>query len=131
MSRASRVLYVVLSWAFVVGLLAQVFLIGLGIFSDPSVIALHRDFGWILHLVPLLILLFAALSRAGRRHWLWALALALVVFSVPIFAIMRDTSPVVAALHPVAAVVAFVVAVVVAMNSLEAVRQPKDLVPTG
>jgi peptidoglycan/LPS O-acetylase OafA/YrhL len=131
MKRASRVVYAVLSWAFVLGLLAQVFLIGLGLFSDPSAIALHRDFGWILHLVPLLILLFAALSRAGRRHWLWALALAIVIFIVPIFAIMRSTSPVTAALHPVAAVLAFVIAVVVAFNSLEALRQPKDLVLTG
>ena len=77
-----------------------------------------------LHLIPLLVLLFAALSRAGRRDWQWALALALVVFLVPIFVILRDSSPVLAALHPVAAVLAFPISIVVAMNSLQALREP-------
>lgn len=102
MVRASRIAYVVLAWAFVVGMVAQVFLIGLGLLSrEPSGTTLHRDFGWLLHLIPLLVLLFAALSRADRRHWQWALGLAVVVFLVPIFAILRDSTPVLAALHPV------------------------------
>ena len=72
MLRAFRVLYAVSAWAFLIGLLGQVLLIGMYLFSDPSAVAAHRDLGWILHLWPLLVLLFAALSRAGRRHWLWA-----------------------------------------------------------
>lgn len=73
MVRASRLLYVVLSWAVVVGLVAQVFLIGLGLFgSDASGIALHRNLGWLVHLLPIAVLLFAWLSRAGSRHWKWA-----------------------------------------------------------
>jgi hypothetical protein len=125
MVRASRLVYAILAWAFVVGMVGQVFLIGLGLLGrDPSGISLHRDFGWMLHLAPLLILLFAALSRAGRRHWLWALALAVAVFLIPIFAILRDSTPFLAALHPVAAVIAFPLALVVAMNSLRALRAP-------
>jgi hypothetical protein len=124
MVRASRLLYAVLAWAFVVGLLAQVFLIGLGLFgSSASATDLHRNFGWLLHLVPLLVLLFAALSRAGSRHWQWALALAVVVFLVPIFATLRDGIPILAALHPVAALIAFPISLVVAMNSRSAVMR--------
>ena len=122
MLRPFRVLYAVTAWAFLIGLLGQVFLIGLYLFSDPSAVATHRELGWILHLSPLLVLLFAALSRVGKRHWQWALALALVVLVVPILPGLRGSVPVVAALHPVLAVIAVVVAAVVARNSLAALR---------
>ena len=125
MVRASRVGYVALAWAFVIGMVAQVFLIGLGLLGgQASGTELHRSFGWLLHLVPLLVLLVAALSRAGRRHWIWALVLAVVVFVVPIVVMLRDSAPVLAALHPVAAVLAFPLSLVVAMNALRAMREP-------
>ena len=126
MVRASRLGYAITAWAFVVGLLAQVFFIGLGLLGgNPSGFSLHQAFGWILHLWPLLIVLFAVLSRAGSRHWQWALALAVVVFIVPILVVLRESLPIVAALHPVGAVAAFVLALIVAMNSVAALRQPE------
>src|SRR5918995_6102640 len=120
MTRAARYAYAILAWGFVVGVVLQVFFIGLALFSDPSSVENHRTLGWILHLVPIVILAAAALSRAGRRHWQWALGLAAVVFFVPILATMSD---VLGALHPVGALVTFWLAIVVARNSLEAVRQ--------
>ncbi len=104
---------------FLFGVVAQVFLIGLYLFNHQSIDA-HATFGWMLHLSPILVLLFAFLARAGRSHWLWALALALVVFIVPILAVMRDSNPVVAALHPVGAMLAFGLAAIVAWKSLGA-----------
>jgi hypothetical protein len=124
MVRGSRIAYAALAWLFVVGLVAQVFFIGLGLFASPSAVATHRDFGWLLHLWPLLILLAAVVSRAGRRHWQWALALAVVVFLVPIFVTLRGTMPVLAALHPVGAMAAFALAIVVAINATRVVREP-------
>jgi cytochrome b len=131
MTRAARYAYLVLAWAFLVGVLAQVFFIGLALFDGSDNAEIHRTLGWILHLVPIVILLAAWLSRAGSRHWQWALAMAAVVFVVPIFATLRDI-PVVAALHPVGALVIFALAIVVARNSLEAVREadaPGDAAP--
>jgi hypothetical protein len=125
MTRAARVAYLVLAWAFLAGLVIQVFAIGLALFGGTST-ELHVNLGWILHLAPLLVLLAAWLARAGRRHWVAALALAAVVFVVPILVLARDGLPAIAALHPVAAVIAFWLAVVVARNSLEAVRAPDD-----
>ena len=128
MTRAARYAYLVLAWLVVLAIAMQVFFIGLGLFAGSENTDTHRTFGWILHLLPVPLLVAAALSRAGRRHWQWALALAAVVFVVPILVLMRDT-PVVAALHPVGAIVAFWLAVVVAQNSLSAVRQADDVGP--
>lgn len=128
MVRASRILYVVLAWAVVVGLVAQVFLIGLALLAaDASAISLHRNIGWIVHLLPIAVLVFAWFSRAGRGHWMWALASAVVVFLVPIFVLLRDSVPVLAALHPVAAVLAFPLSLVVALNSLRALGDESPL----
>ena len=125
MTRAARYAYALLAWAFLVGVVVQVFFIGLGLFADGDGIVLHQNLGWILHLAPLLVLAAAAVSRAGQRHWLAALALAVVVFIVPILATMRDDSPVIAALHPVGAILAFWLAILVAQNSLAAFRAPQ------
>ncbi|MDP8904155.1 MAG: DUF6220 domain-containing protein [Chloroflexota bacterium] len=124
MTSAARYAYALLAWVFLVGLIIQVFLAGLGLFASAQNFALHVELGWILHLAPLLVLLAAALSRAGRRHVLWAAALAGVVFAIPIFAIFRADMPVVAAVHPVAAMVGFGLAAMVALNSLVALRAP-------
>jgi hypothetical protein len=119
-TRGARYLYAGLAWAFVVGIVVQVFLIGLGLFAGSENIELHVTLGWILHLVPILILVVAAVARAGRRQILLAAALAVTVFIVPILATMRDM-PVVAALHPVGALLAFLLAIMVALGATQLV----------
>ncbi|MEP7081664.1 MAG: DUF6220 domain-containing protein [Chloroflexota bacterium] len=112
---AARYAYLVLAWAFVVGVVVQVFLIGLALFADPDSTQLHVDFGWILHLFPVLIVIAAAVARAGRRRILQVVALAAIVFVVPLLPGLRESAPVVAALHPVLALLAFGAAVGVAI----------------
>jgi hypothetical protein len=126
MTRAARYAYAFLACAYVLGLLYQVFLAGLGLFAGSNNWETHVGLGWMLHLLPILILAAAALARAGRRHWQWALALALVVFVVPLFALARTDNPEIAALHPVSALIAFALAIAVARNSLSAVRMTDD-----
>ena len=117
MVSVSRYAYLVLAWAFVAGVVVQVFFIGLGLFAGSENIELHVTLGWILHLAPLLILIAAALARAGRRRILEAAGLAAVVFAVPILATLRDSAPVAAALHPVGAIFASWLSVVVARGA--------------
>jgi len=124
MTRAARYAYLALAWAFLAGLAVQVFFAGLGIFAGATNFETHVNFGYLLHLSPILILAAAALSRAGSRHWRWALGLVVAVFVIPFFVYLRDSTPALAALHPVAAVVASWVALRVAFNSLAAIREP-------
>ncbi|HUG48111.1 MAG TPA: hypothetical protein VMP67_06825 [Candidatus Limnocylindria bacterium] len=118
----ARYAYLVLAWLFLGLLVVQVFLAGMGMFAGQAHFAGHVDLGWALHLAPLVILPAAVFSRAGPKHWAWALALAVVTFLVPIFVLFRADMPALAALHPVAAMLAFGLAAMVARNSLKAVR---------
>lgn len=122
MTRGARYLYAGLAWAFVAGVVVQVFFIGLGLFAGSENTELHVTLGWILHLVPILILVVAAVARVGRRQILLAAALAVTVFIVPILPALRADMPVLAALHPVGALIAFLLAIIVALAATELVR---------
>ena len=92
--------------------------------------------GWILHLIPILMLGLAALARAGRTRILQAAALAVTVFVVPILVILRDDLPVAAALHPVGALLAFWLSIIVARGATSLTRDADDgaaaeILPTG
>jgi len=130
MIRGARYLYAALAYAFVVGILLQVYFIGLALFDNPKNAELHADFGWLLHLGPLPVLVAAALARGGRTQILHGTALAVTFFFVPILAAIRADSPVAAAFHPVAAVLGFVLAVVVARGATRLVGSDDPSVPT-
>jgi bacteriorhodopsin len=123
MVRGARYVHLALAWAFLVGLVVQVFFIGLGLFAGSENVALHVNLGWILHVAPILILAVAALARAGRRQILLALGLAVTIFIVPILATLRADQPVLAALHPVGALFAFWLAILVALGATRLVRR--------
>jgi hypothetical protein len=127
MTRVSRYLYIGTAWAAVIGLVLQVLWIGLGLQllgNDPSSTEMHRGLGWLVHLMPILVIPFAFLARAGSRHWQWSVASAVVVFLIPIFIVAGSGSPILMAMHPVSALIGFVLAVVVAVNSLRALNAP-------
>jgi hypothetical protein len=122
MIRSARYLYAALAWAFVAGIVLQVFFIGLALFDGPENFKLHTDFGWLLHLGPLPILVAAALAGAGRMRILQGVALAVVFFFVPILAAIRADAPWAAAFHPVGALLGFGLAVVVARGAINLAR---------
>jgi hypothetical protein len=130
MVRAARFLYAAITLAFVVGILLQVYFIGLGLFSSADFTKIHAEFGWILHLVPPFILLAAALARAGRTQIIRAVVLAVLIFFVPILAAIREDAPLTAAFHPVGAVLAFLVAVFVARGATSLLRSTDAEAPT-
>ncbi|MEO8638365.1 MAG: DUF6220 domain-containing protein [Chloroflexota bacterium] len=130
MVRAARFVYAALAWAFVAGILLQVYFIGLGLFSSADYKEIHASFGWILHLVPPFILLAAALARAGRIQVIRGVILAVLIFFVPILAAIRADAPLAAAFHPVGAVLAFVLALLVARRAASLLRSTDADAPT-
>lgn len=130
MARWLAYLYAGLAWAFVAGVVLQIFLAGLGLFVGSENFALHTTFGWILHLAPNLVLLAAALGGAGRRQIALAIALAITVWIVPILAAVRHDLPLAAAFHPLGAVLTFWLAIIVARGALNLARGREAAQPT-
>lgn len=123
MVRLGRYAYIGFAWLFVAGVLLQVFFIGLGLFVESDFKETHAYFGWVvLHLFPLIILVAAAIARAGRALILRSVALAVTVFLVPILAAVRSDLPIAAAFHPVGALVAFWLAIGVARGGMSRLR---------
>lgn len=100
-----RIGSLVLGSLFVLSILLQVFLAGGGIFASASWWPMHATFGMSISLLPLAFLLLAWLGRLGART-LWLSGLAFVLVVIQTFLISLGV-PMLAALHPVNALVIF------------------------
>ena len=109
--KAARVVWMWLERAFLVGLFLQLFFIGMGVFprkGDPSPFALHRNWGYILGDIAVVLFLIALAARPGWKTVLMAFIVALLTFlAQPLLANARTSAPIVAAFHPVNALVIF------------------------
>ena len=124
MRSIARNAYVVVAWLFVAGLVAQVFLAGLGVFDSPASFVTHRDVGYSLTVVPIVLLVLGLLGGLGRRPAI----LAVVVFGQfilqSVFVAMRDSAPAVAALHPLNGFLILLLALVMARDATIARNAP-------
>ena len=123
MIRAARYAFAVVAWATVAAIILQVFFIGLGLFDGSEKLELHRTFGWILHLVAIIVPITAALAAAGRTRILLAILLAAMVWVVPILAALRSDAALLAAFHPVGAILTFWLATFVARGATTLARE--------
>lgn len=87
MVSGARYLYVTMVWAYLVGIVVQVFLIGIALFGT------------------------------------WNTALVVVQFIQPILATLRNDQPVVAAFHPVLAMIIFWLAFTIGLVAWRVARQ--------
>ena len=99
--RPLAALHAITASLLVVGLVLQVFLAGLGVFDDPTFFLTHRDTGYTLELWAFVVLVVAALARAGRKQIGMAAAILGLFVVQSILVAMRESAPAVAALHPV------------------------------
>ncbi|WP_424952700.1 DUF6220 domain-containing protein [Deinococcus sp.] len=76
--RTPRVIYLGLCALLLVGILAQVFMAGLGVLVDPRYFALHQSFGHLFGPVIVLMLVYALSGRLPRQVVLATLGLLLL-----------------------------------------------------
>jgi hypothetical protein len=127
--RIAGLIHLIAAWLLVVGLLVQVFLAGMGIFDDASSFATHRDFGHLLEILPILLLVGAIVAGYGRWRALAGLGLLALLFVQTILVLQRDSAPVVAALHPVNGFLLLLAASIVAWDSTRLWRTSRAAAP--
>src|SRR5215831_12607831 len=128
----TRILYVIAAWLFPVALLIQVFLVGLSLFTGQAYWSTHRDVGHSLAVLPLLLVMLAYLGRLPRSEKLliWLL-FGVYLVQTEVFAAMRDAVPLLAAFHPVLALVLFALAILIALRALPVVQAEMQTPPTS
>jgi fucose 4-O-acetylase-like acetyltransferase len=116
MNSVLRQAHAYLAWVFVGSVVVQVFLAGVAIpqLGGNGSFGDHRNFGYLIGLVTLLVLLAAIGARAGRRRILQAAGLLVLYVVQSSLPYMGPGLPFAAALHPVNALVMFWLGVVYA-----------------
>jgi len=120
--RPLAALHAITASLLVVGLVLQVFLAGLGVFDDPTFFLTHRDTGYTLELWAFVVLIVAALARAGRGQVGMAAAILGLFFVQSILVAMRESAPAVAALHPVNGFLILLLSIVLARRAWDIAR---------
>ena len=114
--QVSRAMFAVISWIFLAMVVLQVFYAGVGLFGAGDMTS-HVGFGYLVVLVPLFVLIAAALARAGGRLIGLAAFLLLITFLQPTLAYAREDAPYIAALHPVNALAIAGLGLVIALRA--------------
>ena len=117
MRSIARTLHTVVAVLFVVGLIAQVWLAGRGVFESPTMFDTHRNLGYTLSLFTIALLVLGLLGGMGRRPAILAVVIFVLFILQSVFVVMRDSNPAIAALHPVNGFLILFLAIVLARDS--------------
>jgi membrane-bound metal-dependent hydrolase YbcI (DUF457 family) len=123
MVKWTRILYLSAAWLFPAAMLIQVFLVGLSLFTGQAYWSTHREVGHSLAVLPLLLVMLAYLGRLPRSEKLliWLL-FGVYLVQAEVFAAIRDSVPLLAAFHPVLALVLFALAIIIALRARTVVQ---------
>jgi cytochrome b561 len=117
MRSIARTIHMVIAWLVVAGLVVQVWLAGLGVFDTSAGFAPHRDLGYTIGLVPIVLLVLGLLGGMGRRAAILAVAIFVLVVVQSFLVFQRASNPSIAALHPVNGFLILLLAIVLARDS--------------
>ena len=136
-----RYLFAASAVLFVIGIVAQIFLAGLGL---PGLggggMQTHIDFGCTLSLAPIVPLVLSWPARAGRETIVMCAVLLVLTFMQTLLPGARDGMPWVAALHPITAFIVLGLGIMVARRAISlaqtdaapvAADEPATVAPHG
>lgn len=125
--KTARMALVALAWLYVLGVVIQFFLAGLGL---PELggegMSAHNDFGYsALHLTPIIFIILAFVAKAPRSVIGLTFVFAIVAFVQPIWTSEFD-GEFIAAFHVIGALVIFVLAHTLAKQATQLLRAPAE-----
>jgi mercuric ion transport protein len=117
---AARAAFPFVAGLFAVCAIIQVFLAGLGVFDDASAFVTHRDFGYMISLLPIVLVVLALVGGMPRRYAGLSALLFVLFLLQSVFVQMRDSMPAVAALHPLNGFLILALGILLAWQSWQA-----------
>ena len=105
MRRIARYIYVGVAWLALVSLIIAIFVAGMALFVQNSFWIAHREIGWNTGLPLLLLIITGLIGWIPRRLTAWLVALIVLHSVHTIVPSARDSLPMIAAVHPVTAVI--------------------------
>ena len=127
MVSGARWLFLAMVWIYLAAVLYQVFLAGSALFGPDRSFETHIGLGYLLHLVPVLLIVVAFVAKVGSPLIWWTVALLVVQFIQPLLPMARGDAPWAAALHPVLALVIFWLGITIGLQAWRLVRVPAPL----
>ena len=122
--QVSRVVFAALAWLFVGLVVLQVFYAGVGLLGGGTMTQ-HRDFGYLVAMFPVLVLIAAAVARHGPLAG-WSVGLLVLAQLQSVLPWFGEDLPFVAALHPVNALLIFWGGLTMARRATAFARQRVD-----
>lgn len=117
--------FVLFAGALVVSVFIQVYIAGMAVFVDPANWSLHANFVHIIEWFPLVMLVLAFLGGLSRELKLLSVVLFVLII-VQYATALGFSDSIVAAIHPVNALVIFWIATVTIRRAWRGTAEPAD-----
>lgn len=116
--KVSRIVYTAFAWLFVAGVLLQVFFVGMTVVARQWPWTNHVSLGHTLALPLVVMLISMYVGKLPRRMKLMTwLLFGVYILQADVLIFLRDTVPVLSALHPVLALVDFAMGLLLATQA--------------
>jgi len=103
MRKVARYVYVGAAWLWLAGNIVPIFVAGMALFVDRRYWELHKDLGWFSELPGLFLILVGVVGWIPRRLAAWLVTVTVLHFAHTALPTLREQLPLLAAVHPVTA----------------------------
>ncbi len=120
-----RYVFLGFAWLFLAAVVTQIYFAGLMLFGQEGGRDLHEGLGYSLGTAGILFLALPALAGAARKTVVLGVVLSVTTFFQPSLTLARDDTPLIAAFHPVNALLIFTLSVLMIRSAMLLIREDR------